>query len=203
MINEKWVLLSALLVFYGNSTYAISTLIGKTKPNRVTWILWTFIPIIVIAGQIDQQVKWQVILTLSAGISSFFLLLASLKSNKSYWKIRRLDYLCGLLSILAILLWLITDNPNLAILLSIMANFLAATPTILKSIRYPRTENYRAYSFASLSAIITLLTVNQWTFPTYSFSLYVLFTNGILFLLIRFELGTKVINTTKRLIQFD
>jgi hypothetical protein len=39
MLNEKFVLVGALLNIWGSVTYAYRTIEGKTKPNRVTWLL--------------------------------------------------------------------------------------------------------------------------------------------------------------------
>lgn len=192
MIDEKWVLLAVLINLIGSATYALSTLRGHTKPNRVTWLLWFIIPMIVLAGQIEQQVRWQAMLTFIAGFGPFIVLIASLNNKDSYWQITKLDKICGALSILAILLWLVTSNPNVAIILSILADFLAAVPTLIKSYKYPKTENYRAFRNATFSSFITLLTINAWTFPTYSFIIYMLIVNGALYLLIRFELGVKI-----------
>ena len=189
MIDERWVLLGVVINLVGSATYALSTLRGHTKPNRVTWLLWFIIPMIVLAGQLDQKVQWQALLTFMAGFGPFIVLAASLKNKDSYWEVTKLDKICGVLSLLAITLWLITSNPNLAIMLGIVADFLAAVPTLIKSYKYPETENHRAFRNATISSVITLLTISIWTFATYSFVIYMLAVNATLYLLIRFQLG--------------
>ena len=90
------------------------------------------------------------------------------------------------------MLWLYTGVGNTAILFSIISDALAGIPTIVKAYKYPETENYQAYLFAGIAAVITLLTITQWDFAHSSFALYILAFNLIAFPLIKFKLGKKL-----------
>jgi hypothetical protein len=57
-------------------------------------------------------------------------------------EIGRLDYVCGLFSVGAIILWALTKTPAIAIILSIIADALAAVPTLVKSWHHPETEDW-------------------------------------------------------------
>ncbi len=113
------------------------------------------------------------------------MLIASLVNKKAYWEITKFDLVCGGLSILALILWGITRTGNIAIALSIMADGLAAVPTVIKAYRRPDTEN-SSFIFGAISAAITLLTIQNWTFAQYGFPIYILLICTLLFTLIRF-----------------
>jgi len=105
------------------------------------------------------------------------------------WRIEKLDIICGILSIGGLLLWFITKEADIAIIFSIIADGLAATPTLFKSYKHPATESHWVYSMGIVATGITMLTITNWNFATYGFPIYIFFLDLILFLLIKFRIG--------------
>jgi hypothetical protein len=188
MINQNFIYLGALIFFLGSIGYFIETLQGKVKPNKVTWFIWTLAPMIAFASQVKQGVGLQSLLTFMMGFIPLIIFLASFVNKKSYWTIKKLDLICGGLSIVGLILWQITRIGNIAILFSIVSDFLAGWPTITKSYQHPETENYLLYLGNAIFALITLLTVSVWTFETYSFSLYIFIITLLITILVKFNL---------------
>jgi hypothetical protein len=123
------------------------------------------------------------------GFNPLIIFLASFINKKSFWSITRLDVICGILSIVGIILWSITRVGDVAIFFSILADGLAGLPTIIKSYKNPETENYKVFLFGGISALITLLTINIWNLAHFGFPLYILLVNMLFVLLIKFKLG--------------
>ncbi len=192
MISEKFILLGALLNIMGSSTYAYNTIKGKTKPNRVTWFLWALAPLIAFFAQLGEGVGLQVLMTFMVGFGPLLVLIASFLNRKAFWQITRLDIVCGVLSVVALLLWLLTGEGLIAIALSILSDLLAGIPTLIKAYLKPETEHSDVFRNGAISAAITLLTIKTWTFATYGFALYILLICLTLYGLIRFKLGKKV-----------
>src|SRR3989338_5021481 len=188
MINQNFVYLGAIIFFIGSVRYIIKTLQGKIKPNKVTWFLWALAPLIAFAAQIKQGVGLQSLLTFMVGFMPIIIFLASFVNKKSYWKIERLDLICGSLSIIGLILWQITNVGNIAIVFSLISDFLAGWPTIIKSYQHPETENYVLYLRNAAFALITLLTIKVWNFETYSFSLYIFLVTLLIAILIKFKI---------------
>jgi hypothetical protein len=150
-------------------------------------------------AQIGEDVSlYTALMTFMVGFGPMLVLIASLMNKKSYWKISRLDYICGALSVLAVVLWLITDTGIIAIVLSILADLLAGVPTLIKAYKDPKSEHHGVFRNGAISAVITMLTIKHWMFAAYAFSLYIFIICAVLYVLIRFKLGL-VIN--KRLAQ--
>lgn len=189
MLNDNFVYLALLISFIGIIPYTIDTIKGKVKPNRVTWFLWSFVPFIAFISQIKQGVGIQSLFTFMTAFTPAIVFLASFFNKKAYWKIGRLDITCGILSILGVILWQLTSIANLAIFFSIMADFLAALPTVVKSWFEPETENYIPYLTAAISALITILTIKIWNFETGAFSIYILFMMTLIGILVKFKVG--------------
>lgn len=189
MIDEKFILVGALLNIVGSSTYAWNTFKGKTKPNRVTWFLWAVAPLIAFAAQIHEGVGLQSLMTFMVGFGPLLVFIASFLNKRAFWNITKLDIVCGVLSIFALILWAVTGDSNVAIALSIAADLLAGVPTLIKSYKAPETEHPDVFRNGALSAGIALLTIKTWSFANYGFALYILIICLVLYGLIRFKLG--------------
>lgn len=192
MLDPHFVIVGAVISFIGGSSYALNTLRGKTKPNRVTWLLWTIAPLIAFFAELGKGVGLQSLMTFMVGFMPFLVVVASFLNKKAVWKLTTFDLVCGTLSILGICLWFITREGNVAIFFSIMADALAALPTIVKAYKYPETEHAWAFIAGGTNAAITLLTIDQWAFAHYGFPLYILLVCFTLASLIHFKIGKRI-----------
>lgn len=177
MIPEYFLIIGAFVAFAGCLSYLMDTLKGKTQPNRVTWLLWAVVPAITFVAQIEQGVGLPTLLTFMIALMPLFIFIASFFNSKAEWKLGTFDYICGGLAILALVLWQMTRVGNIAIALSILADFFAAIPTIVKSYKYPESENYKEYLTSMTYAIVTLLALKNWGFEYYAFATYIALLN--------------------------
>lgn len=187
MIHPNFIYVGVALQLWGGISYLLDTIKGTVKPNRVTWFLWSFAPLIAFFAQIQQGVGIEALATFIVGFVPLMVFIASFINKKAEWKMHNLDYWCGGLSLVGIALWLITKVGNVAILFSIMADLLACIPTIVKSYHNPETENDLVFFFGVVNAAIALLVITTWNFENFGFQLYLLFANSLIFALIRFR----------------
>jgi len=187
MINQNFVIIGFIIQCIGGWSYLVDTVKGKIQPNRVTWFLWALAPLIAFVAEVKQGVGLQSLMTFSVGFIPLCVFIASFFNKKAVWKLGTLDYLCGALSILGLLLWWVTKVGNIAIVFSILSDALAAVPTIIKSVRMPESESYNVYFAGWVNAGITLLTISNWNFATWGFPVYMLVLNFLLFALIKFR----------------
>jgi hypothetical protein len=73
------------------------------------------------------------------------------------------------------------------LVLSMLADGVACIPTVIKSYYHPETEDPRAYLLAGISALITLFSIQTWTFLYYGFPLWTLLICAVFTLLIKFK----------------
>ncbi len=189
MIDERFVILAFLLNILGTSSYLYAVIKGHAKPNQVTWFLWALAPLIGFAAQISQGVGISSLMTFGIGFGPLLVLLASFLNKNAKWKLSRFDFLCGSVSLLAIVLWLLTQDAMIALTLSLTADLVACFPTLIKSWYFPETGEYKAYLFAAASAFITTLSLPVWTFSYYAFPLWTLIICLIFVALIKFRIG--------------
>ena len=196
MLHPNFVIIGTLIGALGSLAYFVDTLKGKVKPNRVPFLLWAIVPFIAFAAQIKQGVGLEALMTFSAGFLPLTILCASFINQNAVWKILTFDLVCGVLSLIGLAMWLITKEGNLAITFSILADGLAAIPTILKSYRYPDTELAWPWLATSVGVVLTLLTLQQLNFANSSFIIYILVVNTLIFALIQFRVGEKMASLT-------
>jgi hypothetical protein len=196
MINQNFVIVGAIIATVGGLSYLIDTLKGKVKPNRVSYLLWSIAPLIAFFAEMKQGVGLQSLMTFTVGFLPFTVFVASFINKNAEWKLTYFDVTCGALSLVGLVLWYITKSGNIAILFSILADFLAAVPTIVKSFNYPETESAWPYFTATISAALTLLTIQVWNFANYAFPLYILLVTLVISSLVQFKPG-KVLRSSK------
>lgn len=189
MLNANFVIVGVIIQFIGGLSYLIDTVKGKVQPNKVSWLLWCIAPLVAFAAEVTQGVGIESLATFITGFVPLLVFTASFFNRKAQWKLTTFDMVCGGLSLLGIALWYITKVGNIAIVFSILADFLAAIPTIIKSYHEPETENDLVYLLGIVNAGIVLLVIPTWSFANYGFPLYLLFVQLILVILIRFKAG--------------
>ena len=189
MINQNFVILGAIIAAVGGLSYLIDTLKGKVKPNRVSYLLWSIAPLIAFFAEMKQGVGLPALMTFIVGFLPFTVFIGSFVNKEAEWKLTHFDLTCGALSLVGLVLWYMTKSGNIAILFSLLADGLAALPTVVKSFNYPETESAWPYFTATISAALTLLTIQVWNFATYAFPVYILLVTLLISSLVQFKLG--------------
>jgi hypothetical protein len=192
VINVHFVYLGAAIGAVGSLVYMRDTLRGTTQPNRVTWLLWAFAPLLASAVEFRSGVGLRTLTTFMIGFMPLLVFIASFHNPASIWKIRRLDYACGAMSLAGTAAWLATQTGVVAIAAAIAADFLAGVPTMIKSWTHPESESVSSYIGAVLNSGILLLTVVHWTTEVAAFPLFILCIASVQVLLVGGRLGPRL-----------
>ena len=189
---------AAALRLYGGLAYFRATLSGRAKPKAISWFIWAMIPLIAFFIELSAGVGLPAIITLALGISPLLVVIAALKTNRSLFRADLFDIFCISIAALGVIAWAISKDPNMAIIVLVVADFISALPTIRKTFRSPDTEYPLTYSLSAFSVIIALLATHEISFAAFAFPSYVLFINILLVLLIIFSPRPKKSRRTKR-----
>lgn len=178
MISEQYIYLALILAVIANLGYIRDTLKGNTKPNRVTWFLWGVVPLIAYLASKQGGGGPQALYSLVLAIMAFVVFGASFINKRAYWKLTRFDLACGLVSLAAATLLFSADAAVAVLALSLLADFFAGLPTLIKAFRHPSTETGWTFALEIVTSIIILMTISDWRFVNYAFALYILLMNA-------------------------
>ncbi|PIR76549.1 MAG: hypothetical protein COU32_01410 [Candidatus Magasanikbacteria bacterium CG10_big_fil_rev_8_21_14_0_10_42_10] len=166
------VLLGAAGQLIGISVYIKETIRGNTKPNRVSWLMWSIATLIAAAAEVTKGVGWAVLPIFIAGFAPFLVFIATFFNKKSYWKLQTFDYICGALSLLAIFFWWLTKEANVAIVFAIAADAFAAIPTYKKAITHPHSESVAPFALGFFNALTSFFALVAFNFAELAFPIY-------------------------------
>ena len=192
MLPDYFIIIGTLIGAVGSIGYILDTIKGRAKPNRVSFLLWAIAPIVAFTAQIGQGVGLESLMTFSTGFFPLLIFTASFINKQAEWKITRFDVICGALSLVGLVLWYVTKVGNVAIFFSIIADGLAALPTLVKAYKYPDTEVAWPWFMTSIGIVLTLLTLHSITFANAGFISYIFLMNILITALIYFRLGEKL-----------
>jgi hypothetical protein len=180
---ELLVFAAAIASLIAAGLYIRAMIKGQARPNRVTWLLWSVAPFIATAAEVYSGVTWAVIPVFMTGFAPFLIFCASF-FTKAYWKLGKFDYLCGGISVLALVLWVATMEPVLSIILAIVADAIASIPTLKKAYHKPETESVWPFLTGIFNAVAALVVAVTWSFTEISFPIYLLAINILLVLVV-------------------
>ncbi len=178
---EYLVFLAALATLLATFVYVRSMFRGGAKPNRVSWLMWSIAPFIAAAAALSNGVSLAALPVFMSGLSPFLIFSASFVLRNANWKLTSSDYVCGLLSTLALILWFVTKDPDIAIIFAMASDALASVPTLTKAWNHPETEIAWPFLVGVFNAATSFSAIVIWTFSSYAFPAYLMIINLILF----------------------
>jgi hypothetical protein len=174
MIPQNFVLLALCFNIFGTAIYIRQSLKNEVKPHLVTFFLWALAPLVAFAAQVSQGAGIVALVTLVTGVNPAVIFAVSIRRSDVHWSLSMFDVACGSLSLIGIILWWLSRDGVYAIALAIAADAVASAPTFRKSYSHPESESPILYTLSAISAIITLLSIQVWTFGRYGFAAYLL-----------------------------
>jgi hypothetical protein len=192
VIDPRFVYLAAALSLVGAYGYIRDTLRGDTSPNRVTWSLWGVEGVLAFFVEIQQHVGLASLMTLMLGLVPCAVVVASFRNRNAVWKLGTFDAVCGAVSVAGLVFWAFVNEPTVALVSFVVADQMAALPTVRKSWLAPSTESPRLFFLGSVNCAITVLTLTKLTTAGVLFPGCILVTDLIVGLLIVSNVGPRL-----------
>lgn len=177
MLPEQIIYIGVLINLICTIWYIKGVFSGGTKPNLVSWFIWMLAPFIGFFLSLKAGAGLSSLGILLAGFGPFLVLIFSLFKKNAFWKISFFDLICGLFSILALVLYITTKNLEISIIFAIASDGLAYIPTYIKSWKNPGTETSSTYWGGIINNTLSLLIIKNWSFAIFSFPLYLVLAN--------------------------
>ncbi len=140
--------------------YLVSMVKETTRPNIVSWSLWTIVVFITGLAQIHAGASWSLLLligTIAANISVIFLCIR----GYGYKKFETIDQITLVCALVSIILWWITANPLAAMICALVADSIAYAPTLIKAYKYPESETLLYWGALVIADLLALISVTN------------------------------------------
>ncbi len=171
--------ISLALGIVGYASYITGILKGRVHPHAFSWGVWGLMATLTFLGQHVAGAgpgSWVIGL---AAVSSFLIFFLCLKYGEP--RITRLDGVMLGVGVLSLLLWVVTKDPMLSVVLAVSADVIGGSgPTLRKAYDNPWTENPLFFMCSVGKYIVALVALSSWNLTTLFPLCANLLTNGVL-----------------------
>src|SRR3990167_10674293 len=183
-------IIAGILALVGYIPYIYTTVRGKTRPNKATWIIWTVIGGLIAFSYLFEGDKNTIWLPLGYFIGPLIVAILSFRFGYSEWT--KLDIICLVVGGISIIPWIIADNAMFTLLINVFIDATGAIPTLVKTYREPETEDLTAWFIFFVANTLEIFAIEQWNLAAlYPVYLFILAGLMVLFIL-RDKLKNKI-----------
>ncbi len=190
-MKELLSIVAGVIVASAFIPYAIDIARGKVKPARSARIMFAVLMIIALFQQRELGAWWLLAVTVGDGIGAIAILVLSLK--KGVGGLKRLDMICYGLLVIDVFVWLTTQNVLLALHLTVLADLIAFTPTLVKTWKHPQSETALFFILGAVGPLLNIIAVGEYGYAVLLFPFYLALANGIEVLLIYRRSGKQLL----------
>jgi len=169
--------IATLIGFFSYVPYVRDVLRGKTKPHIYSWLIWAIVTGVAFFAQIAQGAFASSWVNGIAALTCTFVVILSIKRGEK--NIVLLDVICLVLGLITIILWILTKNPFIALLLISLIDILAFIPTFRKVYHKPYEETLSTYVFSFFKYTLSTFALSQITLATSFFPIFAASLNGL------------------------
>ncbi len=174
-------IIAGIIQLYAIIPYARSILARETRPNIVSWTLWTLLQVVTIWIMVtsSEGMSWSLLLLIAMTVNTSLVVVLCLLGygDKKFGVIE----ICSLIIVIvAAGLYAVTHNGPWAIALNIIGDFVAASPTLWKTWRDPMSEAVEPWAIVTAAAILAVLSVEAPHVESVAFPIYLVCVNGLI-----------------------
>ena len=184
MIDHQFFGIAAVILSVITSVPYIRSILKKeTRPSGASWWTWSILAFVTVVSAKMAGAPWQVLLLpLFLCVFQLTVAILSLKRGDNNWDWLNKSCVAG--ALVGIVLWFITGQPLFALLISIIADFLASIPNFRHIYINPEQESRLSWTLGWGSAILELLAIQAWSVAESGWAIYFLVSMSINFLLV-------------------
>jgi len=160
--------------------YLWTSLFGRTRPHIFTWLIWAITNGVAVAGLWYGGGGIGAIAPSIAFVFACIIFLVSLRFGKR--DIKRGDVIILIVALSSILVWLLLDQPVLAVLIVSVVDVIGYIPTFRKAFNEPWTEAMSSWALFAGASLFGILALEDYNLLTVSYLGSISFINSALLL---------------------
>lgn len=174
--------LAGLIVLCAYWPYSRDIVAGRVKPARSTRIMFVVLLSLALFQQGSLGSKWGLAVTIGETIGAFGIFLLALIHGEG--GLKRLDLICYVLLAIDMFVWLTTGNALVALHLTVLADVIAFTPTLVKTWRRPQSETSLFFVVGTVAPLLNVLAARTFSYAIVLFPVYLSIINALEVILI-------------------
>jgi len=156
-----------------------SVLKGGFKPQRMTRFLIFVISLLFVGTLLAQGDRNGVFIAIAQLIGSLIIFILSIK--KGMGGTEKFDFFILFMVILSLIIWKTTNNPTLGLIMSIVTDLMSFLPSLIKTWKYPETEEWKFYMSDTLASFFSILSIKLYSLANLAFPIYIFLSILLLF----------------------
>lgn len=161
---------SANFIWYMYTVYC-----GKTRPHLYTWLIWGLVTGVACFAQFSAGGGRGAWITLAVTFFCFGRVIAAFTHGVK--DITRGDKFCLAAAIIAIVLWRLTDNALLAVIIVTLIDLSGFYPTVRNAWMRPQDENLFSYFLFCVTYMLSLISLDQYNTTTLFYPVLIVTAN--------------------------
>lgn len=167
--------LSGIAITLSFLPYLIGIFRGRTKPERVSWLLWSILGGIAFFTQSAKGAGDSLWLTGAQAVGDLLIFILALKYGIGGFLKR--DKIALVVAFLSLVLWYLTNEPLFTLLVVVLIDGTGAVLTIIKTYELPETEPMLSWILTALGGLFGILAVGSFDFALLVFPVYTFLVN--------------------------
>ena len=174
-MNQIFLIISIITGFVSPIIGVTSVLKGRFRPQRMTRFLIFLISLLFVGtlhAQGDRNSIYMATTQLLGSAALFYLSLRRGMGGNT-----KFDWVVFTMAIGSLIIWQTTKNPLLGLLMSLMTDFIGFVPTLIKTWKYPETEEWKFYMSDVVASFFSILSITVVSLSNLAFPVYILLIN--------------------------
>jgi len=165
----------ALLVMLSSLPYIIDILRHRSKPNIVTWLVWTILTGIACAAAFAGHETHTALFTLGSTFGTAAIVLLGIRHGIA--KFSLFDICCLLGALAGLVLWQVFNSPTIGIVVPVIIDFVGLLPTLKHSWQRPHEETWLTYFIDIVAPLFTIASLNHFNTVSLLYPAYIFFAD--------------------------
>lgn len=172
MLNQLAGYLSGIVILLAFLPYIKDIFLKKTKPERISWLLWGILGAIAFFSQLAKGGEYSLIMTGAQAVGDMGIFFLAIKYGVGGFLKRDIIALIG--AALGLFLWYLTKEAAIALFIVIFIDATGVVLTIIKSYESPATETMSSWVLTCTGGFLACIAVGSLNpilliFPFYTF----------------------------------
>lgn len=150
---------------------------GDFRPQRMTRFLIFLLSLLMVGTLWAQGDRNGIFIAGAQLVGGFIILLLSIKKGIGGYGL--FDGVVLVMTIVSLVVWQTTNNPVLGLIMSIVTDLIAFSPTIVKTWKLPWTEEWKFYMSDVVASFFSILSISAYTVGNLAFPAYILAINTL------------------------